>query len=166
MSMKKLMATRQGVSFAASALLIGIAALALFACAAQPAADPMQVAEAHVAGESAAVSAEVAAWIAEQHPFTRAVGAEALEAAINQEVEWRYEPAVDEGGDHFAIRAYADFSFRVNNPQGGSAVVAAVMPYDIVVDVRGGSVLSMDAVYTDAYLGLGGDHELADADDQ
>lgn len=160
--MKKLMAMRQG----AMALLAGIAVLALVGCAAQPAADPMQVAEAHVAAQSAAVSADVAAWIAEQHPFTRAVGADALEAAINQEVEWRYEPAIDKGNSLSEVRAYADFNFRVNNPQGGLAYVAAVLPYDIAVDTRGGSVTSMAAVYSDAYLALGGNHELADADDQ
>ena len=143
-------------------LLMAIAALA--ACAAQPAADPMQVAEAHVAGESAAVSAEVAAWIAEQHPFTRAVGADALEAAINQEVEWRYEPAIDKGDNLSEVRAYADFVFRVDNPEGGIAYVNAMLPYDIAVDTRGGSVTSMAAVYSDAYLALGGNHELAAAD--
>ena len=165
MSMKKLMATRQGAIVVAMALLVGVAALALVGCAAQPTADPMQVTEAHVVAESAAVSADVAAWIAEQHPLTRAVGAEAIDAAIAQDdIEWRYEPPIDEGGDRFAIRAYADFGFRVNNPQGGRAVVAAAMPYDIIVDARAGSVLSMDAVYSDGYLGLGGDYEFEDAD--
>ena len=162
MSMKKLMATRQRARSAASALLIGIAALALFACATQPAADPMQVAEAHVANESAAVSADVAAWIAEQHPFTRAVGAAALEAAINQEVEWRYEPAIDKGDNLSEVRAYADFVFSVRNPHGGFADIDAILPYDISVDTRAGSVLSIDARYSEAYLAFGGDYELAD----
>ena len=159
--MKKLMTVREGARFAALALLVG---MAVVACAA-PAADPMQVAEAHVANESAAVSADVAAWIAEQHPFTRAVGAEALEAAINRYgIDWRYDPPIDEGGDRFAIRAHAAFNFRVDNPQGGRADIGAAMPYDILVDARSGSALSMDALYEDAGLGLGGDYELKDDD--
>ena len=159
--MKKLMVVREWARFAALALLVG---MAVVGCA-TPAADPMQVAEAHVANEFPAVRADAAAWAAEQIPLTRAVGAEAIAAAIDEDdLKWRYEPAIDEGGDRFAIRAIAEFNFYLGNPQGGSAVIVSVIPYDIVVDARAGSALTMDAVYSEAGLGWGGDYEFEDDD--
>ena len=152
------MTVREGARFAALALLVGIAALALMGCAAP--ADPQQVAEAHVAAEVDAVIEDIAAWIVEQDPLTRAVGMEGVTAGIkSSSVEWRYEPAIDTGGGRAAIRAYADLAFGVSNPLGGRASVISTMPYDFVVDTRGGSVVSMDAVYAAAFLGFGGDHE-------
>lgn len=151
--------------FAAIVALVGA-----IACAAPPAADPMQVAEqvaeAHVANEVALapVSAAIAARAAELNPLMAAVGADALEAAINQEIEWRYKPATAIGEDRFAIRAYADCRFFVANPQGGIADIVVALPYDIIVDTRDSSVLSMDVVHGGGVVSLGGDYEFEDDD--
>lgn len=140
-------------------LLAGFAALAAIvgamACAEQPPADPMQVAEAHAVAESAAVSADILGWVAQQHPFTREDSREVIDMDIIHEVEWEYYPPIS-AGEHLAdIRAIAYVDFDVNNPLGGTARVFASLPYTIIVDTRAAKVTSMDAIYAEAGLGTG-----------